>query len=106
MNRHFRAIMLAAAFTASMGAASMADARTYHTNQYGKYYVVRGERVYVERYTVKNCRSAANKGTALGAIGGGVVGNVAGHNTTSTLLGVGIGAVAGHQIAKSNCKRG
>jgi outer membrane lipoprotein SlyB len=106
MNRPFRAIMLAAAFTTTMGAATMAHARTYHTNQYGKYYVVRGERVYVERYTVKNCRSAANKGTAIGAIGGGVLGNVLGHNTTSTVVGVGVGAVAGHQIAKNNCKRG
>jgi uncharacterized protein YcfJ len=108
MTKTLSAVFMAFAFTASMGAATMADARTYHTNQYGKYYVTRGERVYVERYDrrdAKDCRRAANKGTAIGAIGGGVVGNVAGHSTTSTLLGVGVGAVAGHQIAKSNCKR-
>ncbi len=105
MNRHFKAIMLAAAFTTSMGAATMADARTYHTNQYGKYYTDRrGERVYVQRYAVRDCRSSANKGTAVGAIGGGVLGNVLGHNTTSTVIGAGVGAVAGHQIGKNNCK--
>jgi hypothetical protein len=104
MNKHFRAIMLAAAFTTSMGAASMAEARTYHTNQVGKYYVTHsGKRVYVERYD-KNCRSAANKGTAIGAVGGGVLGHVLGNNTTTTVVGAGVGAVAGHQIAKNNCK--
>ena len=106
MTKSFRAIMLAAAFTTSMGAASLAEARTYHTNQVGRYYVDRhGNRVYVERNGYqKNCRSAANTGTAVGAIGGGVLGNALGHNTTSTVLGLGVGAVAGHQIAKSNCK--
>jgi uncharacterized protein YcfJ len=104
MNKAFRAIMLAAAFTTSLGAASMAEARTYHTNSVGRYYVTHsGKRVYVERYD-RNCRGAANTGTAVGAVGGGVLGNALGHNTTSTVLGLGVGAVAGHQIAKSNCK--
>jgi outer membrane lipoprotein SlyB len=104
MKKSFQALLMAAAFTASMGAASMADARTYHTNQVGKYYVTNsGKRVYVERYD-KDCRSSANKGTAIGAIGGAVAGNVLGHNTTSTVLGAGVGAVAGHQIAKNKCR--
>jgi hypothetical protein len=104
MNKSLRAIMLAAAFTTSMGAATMADARTYHTNSVGRYYVTNsGKRVYVERYD-RDCRSSANKGTAIGAIGGAVAGNVIGHNTTGTLIGAGVGAVAGHQIAKNKCR--
>lgn len=104
MTKTFRAIMLAAAFTTSMGAATMAEARTYHTNSVGRYYVTHsGKRVYVERYD-RNCRNAANTGTAVGALGGALVGNAIGKNTTGTVLGLGVGAVAGHQIAKSNCK--
>jgi uncharacterized protein YcfJ len=56
-------------------------------------------------YTRKSCRSAANTGTAIGAIAGGLIGNKTGnHGTGSTLLGAGVGGVAGHQIAKSHCK--
>jgi uncharacterized protein YcfJ len=57
-------------------------------------------------YTRKSCRSAAATGTAIGAVGGGLLGHQLGNKGTgSTLLGVAAGGVAGHQIAKSNCKR-
>jgi uncharacterized protein YcfJ len=49
----------------------------------------------------------ANRGTAYGAVGGAVLGNViaGGHNKTEgTLLGGAVGAVAGHEIAKKNAK--
>ncbi len=52
-------------------------------------------------------RSAANKGTAAGAILGAIVGSqVAGNGarTEGSILGAGVGAVAGHQIAKGNFK--
>lgn len=56
-------------------------------------------------YTKKSCRSATNTGTAVGAVGGGLIGHSVGNKSTGgTLLGAGLGAVAGHQIAKSNCK--
>jgi uncharacterized protein YcfJ len=61
------------------------------------------------RYLVCNTRSAvrrnANNGTLIGAVGGGLLGNAIGKNTTGTLIGAGAGAVAGHQIAKSRAKR-
>jgi uncharacterized protein YcfJ len=50
-------------------------------------------------------RSAANRGTLIGAIGGGILGNVvAGRHskTGGTLIGAGVGAVAGHEIARNN----
>lgn len=53
-------------------------------------------------------RHKSNNGTAIGAVGGGVLGNViagSGSRTTGTLVGAGVGAVAGHQIAKSKAKR-
>ena len=57
-------------------------------------------------YTRKSCRSAAATGTAVGAVGGGLLGHSLGNKGTgSTLLGAAVGGVAGHQVAKSNCKR-
>jgi len=56
----------------------------------------------------KDVRQSANKGTVIGAVGGGLLGNVvAGHGnkTEGTLIGAGVGAVAGHQIAKNNAKK-
>ena len=61
------------------------------------------------RYEVCNTESGvrrnANNGTVIGAVGGGLLGNAIGHNTTGTQLGAGAGAVAGHQIAKSRAQR-
>jgi uncharacterized protein YcfJ len=63
-------------------------------------------RHHYRHYTKKTCRSSANTGTAVGAIAGGLIGNRTGnHGTGSTLLGAGLGGVAGHQIAKAHCKR-
>jgi uncharacterized protein YcfJ len=55
-----------------------------------------------------NARHAANKGTAIGAVSGGILGNVvAGHGnkTEGTLLGAGVGAVVGHEVAKNKAKK-
>jgi uncharacterized protein YcfJ len=85
-----RTLTLAAAATSLLAATTLpadASARTRH------------------HYTHKTCRSAANTGTVVGAVGGGLLGHSLGnHGTGSTLLGAGLGGVAGHQIAKSNCK--
>lgn len=61
------------------------------------------------RYLVCNTESAvrrnANNGTVIGAVGGGLLGNAIGHNTTGTLIGAGAGAVAGHEIAKNRARK-
>jgi len=61
------------------------------------------------RYLVCNTPSAvrrnANNGAVIGAVGGGLLGNAIGKNTTGTLIGAGAGAVAGHEIAKSRAKK-
>ena len=49
-----------------------------------------------------------NNGAVIGAIGGGLLGNsVAGHGvkTEGAVLGAGVGAVAGHEIAKSRAHK-
>jgi outer membrane lipoprotein SlyB len=56
----------------------------------------------------KDVKKSANKGTVIGAVSGGVLGNVVAGNgakTEGTLIGAGVGAVAGHQIAKKNAKK-
>lgn len=61
----------------------------------------RGKRVLVCTTTKK----ARNTGTAVGAVSGGVLGNViagGGNKTEGTLIGAGLGAVVGHQVAKKN----
>lgn len=88
-NRLIATFMLAAAATSV--AAIPADAAPRH-------------RVLV----CKDIRKKTNNGTLIGAIGGGLLGNaVAGHGarTEGTVLGAGVGAVAGHQIAKSRAKK-
>ena len=72
-------------------AAPVAEAQTRH-------------RVWVCK-SARQVRHSANTGTVVGAVGGGLLGNAIGGNTGSTLLGAGAGAVAGHQIAKSNAKK-
>ena len=56
----------------------------------------------------KSVKKAATKGTVIGAVGGGLLGNVVaggGNKTEGTLLGAGVGAVAGHEIAKSKARK-
>ncbi|WP_293370745.1 glycine zipper domain-containing protein [Phenylobacterium sp.] len=60
-----------------------------------------------ERHKVQVCRDvssrgARNTGTVLGAVGGGLIGNSVSKGGGGALVGAGLGAVAGHQIAKHN----
>ncbi len=60
-----------------------------------------------DRHKVRVCRDvstrgARNTGTVLGAIGGGLLGNSVSKGGGGALIGAGVGAVAGHQIAKHN----
>jgi uncharacterized protein YcfJ len=78
---------------AASGLATTADAR---------------HRVRVQE-RVKVCshsRGAANRGTVIGAIGGGLLGNaIGGHGAGGAIVGAGVGAVAGHEIGKNSSKR-
>ena len=61
-----------------------------------------------ERVLVCDGKHKTTKGTVIGAVAGGVLGNViAGHGakTEGAVIGAGVGAVAGHQIAKKRAKR-
>ena len=56
----------------------------------------------------KNVKKKANTGTVIGAVTGGLLGRTVagrGDRTEGTLIGAGVGAVAGHQIAKSDAKK-
>ena len=55
--------------------------------------------------THSGVRRNANNGTIIGAAGGALDSQAIGHNTTGTLIGAGVGAGAGHQIAKTRAKR-
>ena len=84
--------LLAAAACVAL-APSAASARHYSHHHY--------------RHYSRDCRGSANTGTVVGAIGGGLLGNAVGHHSLGgTLIGAGVGGVAGHQLAKGNCKHG
>jgi predicted lipid-binding transport protein (Tim44 family) len=53
----------------------------------------------------RNCDAAKHKGRNGGAILGALAGQALGGNTKSTVIGAGVGAVAGHNIRYSNCKK-
>jgi uncharacterized protein YcfJ len=50
-----------------------------------------------------SCRGRANTGTAVGAVGGALLGNSISRGGGGAILGGLGGAVVGHQIAKSGC---
>ena len=51
-----------------------------------------------------NCQGRRDTGTAVGAVGGGLVGNVASHGSVGgTVAGAVIGGVAGNLIGGKNC---
>ena len=52
-----------------------------------------------------SCRGRANTGTAIGAVGGALLGNSISRGGGGAVIGGLGGAVLGHQIAKSGCVR-
>jgi uncharacterized protein YcfJ len=52
-----------------------------------------------------SCRGRANTGTAIGAVGGALLGNAISHGGGGAVIGGIGGAVAGHEIARSGCAR-
>jgi hypothetical protein len=94
MNKIISLAAAAALAASALVAPSFASAQAYKS--YGGGDVCRSDQ-----------KSSANKGTAIGAIAGALLGSqVAGHGakTEGAVLGAGIGAVAGHQIGKSRVK--
>ena len=94
-----------ATLAGAMAAPGLAQARHYRHHYYHSGYYRSG--YYDNGYS--SCRRAqhraANNGTLIGAIGGGILGNViAGHHSKlgGTLIGAGVGGVAGHEIARNN----
>jgi len=56
-------------------------------------------------WVCKDVKRSNNKGTVIGAVSGGLLGNVVaghGHKTAGTVIGAGVGAVAGHEVARRN----
>jgi uncharacterized protein YcfJ len=107
----------AAAILASIAVTPVAaEARHYDGYRDGGYYQqVRGDRYYRgDRYRGDRrsyrgssyCRDKGNGGTVIGAIAGGLLGHeVAGRGndrTMGTIIGAGVGAVAGRAIDR-NC---
>jgi hypothetical protein len=53
-----------------------------------------------------SCHSRKATGAIVGAVGGGLIGNAVsrGNRFPGTLLGAGLGALAGHEIAGAGCR--
>jgi uncharacterized protein YcfJ len=51
------------------------------------------------------CESDAQTGTAVGALGGAAVGQAVGHDTKSTAIGAGAGALGGYILGKQSDNR-
>lgn len=52
-----------------------------------------------------SCRGRANTGTAIGAVGGALLGNSISRGGGGAVIGGLGGAVLGHEIAKGGCRR-
>jgi hypothetical protein len=76
---------------ACVSLATAAEARRHHHRHY--------------RACAAARRHNANTGMVAGAVGGGLIGNAADHGRAGgTLLGAGVGAVAGHEIGKNSTR--
>ncbi len=100
-----RKFIVAAAALSTLATALAAPGLAQARHRYHRYHQYQQS----SRYNYDACRHdrrrAANQGTLVGALGGGLLGNVvAGHGskTGGTLIGAGVGAVAGHEIARNN----
>jgi hypothetical protein len=88
--------MMALTMTAAPAAARDYHHRYYHDAR-GSYYYDRHHRRHYE-----NCKAA---GTVVGVVTGAVLGNaITHHSGVGTVVGAGVGGLAGHQIARNNCR--
>jgi hypothetical protein len=97
MNFGKLAIGAVALASLSLGVAHAQTDPNYHRHHHHRHYA------QYHRYH-HYCRSHANTGTAVGAVGGGLIGNAVTHGSfTGTVLGAGAGAVAGHEVGRHSC---
>ena len=83
--------------------ASPADAHRYHHRYY---HDASGRAYYYDRYHHRHYENCKAAGTVVGVITGAVVGNaITHHSGVGTVVGAGVGGLAGHQIARQNCRR-
>lgn len=73
-----------------------ASAHDYHHRHYH----------HARRHHARHVARCRTGGTVLGVLGGALAGNALTHHSTAgTIVGAGVGGVAGHQIARRNCGR-
>ena len=82
---------------ALIAAPGMAQARHHHY-RHATTYRYDSHRRYASSDCNRSHHHAANTGTVLGAVGGGLIGNAIGGDAAGTIVGAGAGAVVGHQI--------
>ena len=99
MRKLINAVILAGTLSATVAAPMIADARPHR-----RYHSYQGRTPAQQRACYDRARDARMQGTAVGAVGGGVLGALVGgrrHRTAGVLLGAGAGAVAGHEYSRS-----
>ena len=80
--------------------AAPAEAREYH-----RYYSDHSRSNYYDRYHHRHYQNCKTAGTVVGVITGAVLGNaITHHSGVGTVVGAGVGGLAGHQIARQNCR--
>lgn len=80
-------------------------ANSYHSGNYRERRMGRNDQVYRGHDGRYYCRrSDGTTGLVIGALGGGVAGNLLGGGTLGTLLGAGGGALLGRSIDRGNVK--
>lgn len=77
----------------------------YRSGKYRERALSRNDRIYKGRDGRAYCRrSDGTTGLVVGALGGGVLGNLVGGGTLGTLLGAGGGALLGRSVDRGNVK--
>ena len=78
---------------------------SYRGGNYRERRLGRNDRIYKGRDNRYYCkRNDGTTGLVIGAVGGGVLGNLVGGGTLGTLLGAGGGALLGRSIDRGNVK--
>ncbi|MEG3163310.1 glycine zipper 2TM domain-containing protein [Sphingomonas sp. PB2P19] len=80
-------------------------ASSYRQGNYRERRLSRNDRIYRGRDGRAYCkRSDGSTGLVIGALGGGVLGNLIGGGTLGTLVGAGGGALLGRSVDRGNVK--
>ena len=79
--------------------------RSYRRGNYRERRLTRNDRIYRGRDGRTYCeRRDGTTGLVIGAVGGGVLGNVLGGGTLGTLLGAGGGALLGREVDRGKVR--